>query len=361
MGGAQKIVLSLFNKIDRKNFNVYLIAGKGAYLDNEALNIKDGTVQLWEEIKHPISPTNDIRAIIKMAKYFREKKIDIVNTHCSKAGVIGRLAAKLNGINDVFHTVHLFPFHAFQNAFVHNLYVFIERVVTHYTKKIIAVGQDIKQYGIRSSVGKESQYTIIQASVDTERFVKKRNVRDQFLESLGLLPDNFTVGMVGNMKKQKNPEEFIEIACLSCAEDKNIQFILAGGGNVKKERKLKRKINSAGFEERIKLLGWIDNPEELFSSIDVFVLTSLWEGLPCTLLQSYCAGIPFVATDINGNSEVKKLTGVGSLYNNGDIVSAKNAIFRMRGKKFSPSKSIVSEFDESLMIKNYESLFGGGY
>lgn len=359
MGGAQKIVLSLYNKLDRKKFNVFLIVGKGGILEQEVINIADNTVQLWKEIKHPISLFNDFRAIIKMAKFFRKHKIDVVNTHCSKAGAVGRLAAKFADIKNVYHTVHIFSFHTYQNPFSHLMYIIIEKVLTRYTKKFIAVGQDVKQYGISKRIGKHDQYSVIPAAVDTGIFIKKRNVRNEFLKAYGLHPQNFTVGMIGNMKKQKNSEEFVEIACLSCTDDKNIQFIFAGGGNGYKEEKLKRKIISSGFEKRIKLVGWIDKPEDFLASIDVFLLTSLWEGLPCSLIQTYCTGIPFVATDICGNSEFHKLTGAGSLYSPGDINSAKDKIYRMKGKKIEPLKNISEEFDEKRMIESYERELGG--
>jgi len=357
MGGAQKIVLSLYKKLDRTKFNVYLITGKSGYFVKELANIKDDSVQLWNEIKHPISPITDLKAIFKMTKFFIEKKIDIVNTHCSKAGAIGRLAAKLAGINNVIYTVHGFSFHPYQNPISHFIYLLIEKILAWYTKIFIAVGQDIKQYGISKRIGNDYQYRVIPAAIDTELFMKKRNVRNEFLLSYGLKPDCFTVGMIGNMKKQKNAEEFVEIACLACNEDKNIQFILAGNGNPQKEEKLKRKIISVELEKRIKLIGWADKPEEFLASIDVFILTSRWEGLPCTIMQSYCTGIPFVATDIPGNSELQKYTGTGSLYEPGNILSAKNEIFRIRMNKFEPLKNIVEEFDENRMIEKYESEF----
>ena len=359
MGGAQKIVLSLFNKLDRKKFNIFLISGKGGELEKEVINIADNTVQLWEEIKHPISLFNDFRAIIKMAKFFREQKIDVVNTHCSKAGAVGRLAAKLADLRNVYHTVHIFSFHAYQNPFLHLIYILIEKILTRYTKKFIAVGHDVKQYGLSKRIGKHYQYSVIPAAVDTGIFIKKRNIRNEYLKAYGLKSENFTVGMIGNMKKQKNSEEFVEIACLACTDDKNIQFIFAGGGNVYREEKLKRKIFSSGFEKRIKLVGWIDESSDFLASIDVFLLTSLWEGLPCSLIQTYCAGIPFVATDIFGNSEFHKLTGAGSLYSPGDINSAKYKIYRMKGKKIEPLKNIIEKFDEKRMIESYEQELGG--
>ena len=96
LGGAQKVALYLAKYLDKKKFNVHLIAGSGGYLDKEAITQKNGAVyQLWPEIKHPISPINDFKAVLKLKKYFVENKIDIVHTHSSKAGIIGRLAARL--------------------------------------------------------------------------------------------------------------------------------------------------------------------------------------------------------------------------------------------------------------------------
>lgn len=355
LGGAQKVALSLFEKLDRKKFNVTLIAGKGGILDNEVKGIKG--VLLWEEIKHPISPFYDLKAVLKLAKFIRENRTDIVNTHSSKAGILGRLAAALSGIKNVFHTVHGFSFHENQNPAAHFFYLMIERIVEPFTKKYIAVGNDVKNYGIKKGVGSENNYTVIRAAVNTSLFAEKRNVRKEFLEKFGLNPKKITVGMIGNLKKQKNPEEFVRIANLACFKDKNIQFIFAGGGGKKQTEKINKLIKEFGISERVKLAGWVEKPEEFMSSIDVFLLTSLWEGLPCTLVQAYCAGVPCVATDIAGNSEFLNYTDGGKLYPKGDIKAAVEYILKIKKRKIIPSKKILSEFDEKNMVKQYEKVF----
>jgi len=367
LGGAQKVALALFEKLDRKKFNVHLIAGKGGLLDKQiadyglrAAGSKYGAnIQLWDEIKHPISPLNDIKASLKLAGYFRENKIEIVNTHSSKAGILGRLAAGLAGIKDVYHTVHGFSFHENQNPFTHSLYRITEWAFAPYTKKFIAVGRDVIAYGTEKGVGQSAQYALIRAAVDTAFFRKKRKVRADFLKKYGLIPGNFTVGMIGNLKKQKNPEEFVKIAALACAADRKIQFILAGGGNEKDHGRISGLIRRFEIGSRVKLAGWINNPGDFMSSIDVFLLTSLWEGLPCTLVQAYCAGIPSVATDIPGNSEFVKLAASGVLYAPGNPREAVLRIMELKNKTIRPSAGLLAEFDEKRMVKQYEQEFLG--
>jgi glycosyltransferase involved in cell wall biosynthesis len=214
LGGAQKIALYLAEKLDKQKFNVHLIAGSGGYLDKYAMQLtkKGVRVNLWTEIRHPINVFFDVIAIFKLRAYFIKNKIDIVHTHSSKAGILGRMAAFTAGTKKVVHTIHGFPFHEYQNPFIHYVYVLIEKIFANITNKLVAVGRDVMEYGFSKGVGNRDKYVIIRPGIDVDLFKNAKVDRRKYLKKYGLNPCLFTVGMVGNLKKQKNPHGFVKIA-----------------------------------------------------------------------------------------------------------------------------------------------------
>ncbi len=355
LGGAQQVALYLARHLDRKKFNVHLIAGRGGMLDEKTgkePKAQIPRVELWDEIVHPIRPDKDLAAYRKLKKYFIENKIDVVNTHSSKAGLLGRLAARAAGVKKTVHTVHGFPFHKYQNPVMHWGYVLLEKFAAAFTHKLVAVGNDVKEYGLKKGVGKPGQYEVIRAGVDLKKFMRQKTKDRSFIRAQGLDPKLFTVGMIGNLKKQKNYKEFIEIAKEATAGNDKIQFVFAGG----------HASGSGSVEtgsDRARFIGWTDQPEVFMASLDCFLLTSLWEGLPCTLVQAAAAGKYIIATDIYGNREFVKLAG-GFLYEPGNIRQAAQRILQLAGRpvKIKPAAGFLMEFGSDFMLKKYEKLFG---
>ncbi len=362
LGGAQKVALYLAENFSREKYNVHLITGEGGYLVAEAKNIKNINIVFMKELKHSISPFSDLRALSLLKKYFKENKIDIVHTHSSKAGFLGRLAAASAKVPLVVHTIHGFSFHEYQNPVIHVLYVLLERIAAAKTGKLVAVGDDVIEYGLKKKVGRKEKYVLIRAGVDISLFEKAKSNKKQYLERYGLNPKTYTAGTVANLKKQKNPLAFIEIAKEVIKVDPNIQFVFAGEGPLRKQ--VEKKIVEYGIENKVKFVGWVSEPEEFVKSIDVFLLTSLWEGLPCTLAQAAAAGKPCVATNIGGNREILKDLETGALYDPFDYRQAAEKIIlfknmdRPEEKYPEETRKILAEFDLKYMLKKHEELYG---
>jgi glycosyltransferase involved in cell wall biosynthesis len=355
------VALYLAQHADRKKFSVHLIAGRGGYLDKTAETSKGYKTVLWDEIRHPIRPLSDICAIFKLKKYFVENNIEIVHTHSSKAGMLGRLAAKMAGVKTVIHTVHGFPFHEYQNPVMHFMYVMIEKFLASFTTTLVAVGEDVINYGLKKGVGKKEQYVMIRAGVEIKAF-RNAHCTAADRKKSGLDPKKFTVGMVGNLKKQKNPGAFIEIAKRAAAKDTLIQFVFAGGGSRAEVDGVNEKIRLSDTQCDVKFIGWINEPEKFIACLDVFLLTSLWEGLPCTLAQAAAAGKICVTSDIDGNREMINGLGKGAVYPPFDYDKAVEFILyykkNIRKEKYGPrAAKLLKEFDADVMMKMYEKIY----
>lgn len=362
LGGAQQVALYLAKNINRKKYNVYLISGAGGYLDTKAKKIKELNLIFMKSLKHPVSLLNDIRALFELKKIFKEKKIDIVHTHSSKAGVLGRIAAKMAGVKFIVHTIHGFPFHEFQNPVPFFIYLILEKIAAKFCDKLVAVGKDVVDYGLKNKVGKKEQYVVIRAGIDINLFKNAKVNKKEYLLNYGLSDKKITVGMIGNLKKQKNPLEFVNIAKEVIKVDENVQFIFAGDGPLK--QKVNYLIKKFELEKNVKFIGWIEEPEKFIKAIDIFILTSLWEGLPCTLIQSIVAEKICIATNINGNREILGKINPWLLYEPGNYIQAAKKILIIKNEKdhkkhfnIKKVKDLMNEFDYKFMLNEYEKLY----
>jgi len=364
LGGAQKTALYLAEKLDKKKYNVFLITGCNGYLDSEAKEITGLDLLFMKELRHPISPIKDITAIFKLKDYFIKNKMDIVHTHSSKAGILGRFAAKMAGVKKIIHTVHGFSFHEHQNFLAHGLYVVLEKMAADMTDRLVAVGKDTAEYGLKNGVGTKDKYTIIRAGIDINMTRRTKVDAKKYLKAAGLKPGVYTVGMIGNLKKQKNPVSFVKIAAEALAADSSLQFVFAGDGPMR--NKISELLKKCGIEDKVKFIGWINEPEKFLKAIDLFMLTSLWEGLACTIPQAIAAGKPCLVSDIPGNREIIQNGKTGFLFSPFDSREAAEKIIWLKANKKQALKftkaafaAIKGEFDLKQMLKKYEEAYAG--
>ena len=139
LGGAQQNTLYCTANHDRGLFDVELIAGAGGELDDEAREITDATVQIVPWLRHEIDPWRDVEALFRLRSYMAARRVDVVHTHSSKAGILGRLAAHLAGVPLVVHTVHGWSFNDTQSRSRQRAYVALERLAAGFTDRIVVV------------------------------------------------------------------------------------------------------------------------------------------------------------------------------------------------------------------------------
>ena len=360
LGGAQQTALYLARHLNREKYDVHLIAGAGGYYDEYARSIPNLHLHLMKSFKHPIRPLSDLKAYREIKKYLLQNKIDLVHTHSSKAGIIGRMSAHACRIPVIVHSAHGFSFHESQNPIIHRLYVMLERYGARRTNELIAGGYDVMEYGLDKKVGEKDRYSVIYAGVDLDSFRNAQPDRNEYLSRFNLKGSIFTVGMVGNLKKQKNPLEFVEIANRVLDSDQDIQFIFAGDGPLRSE--VNKRLLRYGIEDQVKFIGWVDDPQNFINSIDVFILTSLWEGLPCTLSQAIVSNKPCIATNIGGNREILKDFDSGFIYEPGQIERATEIIHLLKSQQLKTTRdenqeALLQKFDFQYIMKQHEQLY----
>ncbi len=311
LGGAQQNTLYCCEHHDRKKYDVLLISGVGGYLDEKAKEIPDCKTYFLPELKHQVHPWWDFKALGRLTQILKDEGVNLVHTHSSKAGILGRLAAKKAGVPCIVHTVHGWGFHLGQFFLIRWLYQVLERWAAGFTDVLITVSDENKQAGLAAGIGREEQYKIIHSGIDPKQyrlsFLQARRARAK-LKSKGLP----CVLVLANFKQQKSPLDVIEVADALRSKVPYALFLWAGDGPL--FGKVESVIKARGLERHFLLLGWREDVAELLAASDALLLTSLHEGLPRVVLQAMAAEKPVVATAVSGTPEAVKDGVTGFLH-----------------------------------------------
>jgi glycosyltransferase involved in cell wall biosynthesis len=365
LGGAQQNTLYTVSHLDKTEFIPILITGLEGLLVDDAkrLGIE---AHFLPSLVREINPVKDIQALFDIRRLLLSIKRSsqspiIVHTHSSKAGIIGRWAAYLAGIPVIIHTYHGYGFNDYQSILQRWFFIFLERLTAKITTRFIAVSKNNIEKGINAKIFSSDDVELIRSGIDISEFSDVKIDKAIKKKELGVELGKPLVGMIACFKPQKAPLDFVKAAHLVCQKMSDVRFVVAGDGELRPP--MEELINSLDLKDKIKLLGFRRDIPEIMKCLDVFVLTSLWEGLPKVIVQAIAAGIPIVATEVDGSSEVIKNGINGFLVKPGDVEGIAEKIMYILQKpkdfKFEISglKSILDEFDINLMVKKQGKLY----
>lgn len=300
LGGAQEVALETAARLDPARFDVTLFAGPGGALDDEARRRLGARYVTVPSLVHPIRPLQDLSALFWLAWRFRRGGFQVVHTHSSKAGLLGRLAAFIARVPRVLHTVHGWSFNDFQREPAFRLFSALERALAPLTDVLAVVALSLREKGLLLGIGQPHQYALLRAGVDLGAWRSTKRSR-RALKALipGLRPK--VVGVIANLKPQKAPLDFVRIAAAVCKERKDVDFVYVGDGPLRAQAQALAV--QLGVGKRVHLLGWQRDPRALAAGFDAFLLPSLYEGLPCVFPQALSLGVPVVASQVDGAAE----------------------------------------------------------
>jgi glycosyltransferase involved in cell wall biosynthesis len=308
LGGAQEVALETAAGLDSEHFDVRLLAGPGGMLDAQAKQRLQARYVSVPALVHPIRPLRDLAAFFWLWNYFRRERIQVVHTHSSKAGLLGRLAAWLARVPKIVHTVHGWSFNDEQSEGLFSLYLGWERWLARLTDVLAVVAQSCRDKGLLNGVGYPHQYTLLRAAVDLKAWSGTKRSKAALQAALRKGPrplrvaPRYVVGCIANCKAQKNPLDFVRVAALVLKEEPKAAFVYVGDGPLREEAEALAR--DLGVAARVRFLGWQKDPRALAAGFDVFLLTSLYEGLPCVFPQVLSQGTPVVATNVDGAAEI---------------------------------------------------------
>jgi glycosyltransferase involved in cell wall biosynthesis len=299
-GGAGALALRGAVAMASEAFDMAIIAGSGGVLVDQA-RAAGIEVIIEPSLRRPIDPRSDLAATARLTALFARRKFDVVHTHTSKAGVVGRVAARRAGVPRIVHSYHGFPFHQFQSAVRRSAYVATERRLGRSTDVVLCVGDAVAAEAARRRLAPPWRIRAIgvvvdgPAAMDATMSARSAPARARARAALGI-PDRATavVGVVGRLTWQKAPEDFL--TAMSTLNRPGALGVWIGGGEL--ADKIARLI-SRPAGPRVVLAGERADVLEVLPAFDVFALPSRYEGLPTVIVEAMICGVPVVASAVN--------------------------------------------------------------
>jgi glycosyltransferase involved in cell wall biosynthesis len=315
-GGAQENTL-LSCRALRDRYDVLLVTGPPDGLEGSLLGeAKAAGVEtlVVPDLVRPVSPGRDEAAFRRLRGLFESEHPDLVHTHSSKAGILGRWAARAAGVPRIVHTNHGLPFYPSQPFRVRAAYWALEWAATRITDKVVCVGEEMLRKALAARLGPSSLFEVIPSGIELEKFASAKSVRGR----LGIPGAARVLGVVSRMAKHKGHRFLVEAA----PRDAHLLFVGGGVERADLERQVAARGLSATFT------GHVPPAEvpDLIASMDVLVHPSLWEGLPRAPVQALLAGRPVVAFDCDGAREVVIDGVTGRLVPPGSVEGLRSAI-----------------------------------
>jgi glycosyltransferase involved in cell wall biosynthesis len=249
---------------------------------------------------HPWRDWSSYRSIIRTLKDVRP---DIVHTHSSKAGILGRAAAAKLNIPAV-HTIHGASFHRGQHPMAFRTYQMLERHAARWCDAFISVCDSLTEQYVSAGVAPRDRFTTVYSGMDVEPFLSPPRPRREIRHELGLADEHVAVGKVARLFHLKGHKYLIEAARSVVDQSPNVRFVLIGDGILRQE--FEQQIEQTGLSDHFIFTGLVPPTRipELINACDILAHTSEWEGLARVLPQGLIAGKPVVSYDVDGAREV---------------------------------------------------------
>ena len=349
VGGGQQHVLWLAERLNRARFEVAVACGEGGYLVDELRKCGVPTYIVR------MSNRPSIRSLIECLNLYRKWKPDIVHMHGGTAGFIGRFTSLFAPRMYLVYTYHGIHYLHNLGSLRNQLFRMVDRALKHRTDRLICVSQSDRELGIRYGVVDPEITVLIRYGIDVEKFAKARQ------SSAPGGGGSRIVGTIGRLHVQKGQTYLLDAAATVIKQARDVDFHFVGEGELRQS--LEAQIRSLGIQEHVKLCGARTDVAELLATMDIFVLPSLWEGLPIVLLEAMAAGKPIVVTAVDGVKEV--ITGEEALLVPArDPESLSNAILRIlndsalaRQLGERAYRKVKSEYNIETMVKKIGELY----
>lgn len=331
IGGAQENTLLSIKGALEKGHEVTLITGPTDGPEGKLL--RDQPLPGLKVIECPwlvreISPLNELKAYSFIKKICRQERYDVVHTHTSKAGIIGRIAGRAAGVPLVVHTIHGLAFHPYQSAWKNRLYIFLEKLAAKYCDEIYCVAQAMIDQSLAAGIGKKEMFKVVYSGMEIETFLNAK--ADPVLRNELGIPENAVVfSTVARLFPEKGYEDFIPVAIRIAKRVPNACFLLIGNGILMDP--IRKEVEEAGVSDRFFFPGLVSpgDVHKYLALSHALVHLSLHEGLPRAAVQSLGCGNPVIGYALDGTPEVVRNGETGWLIQPRDLDSVESAMMEV--------------------------------
>lgn len=306
VGGPALQAAILMRELPPDRFEQRLYAGSLAAGEADFLELRAPDVPVYRvsSLSRRIRLSDDVRAFGFIMSEMRKFRPHIVHTHTAKAGVTGRLAARMTHVPACFHTFHGHLLHSYFSPATTRGLILVERALARHTDRLIAVGTQVRDDLLAAGVGRHDQYVVVPPGTSLGPLPDRREAR----HTLGVPPDAPVVAFVGRLTRVKRPDRLVAVAQEVTRAVPGTRFVVCGHGDLAADIQQAAHSGQGG----IVLLGWRADVETIYAAADLVLLTSDNEGMPVSLIEAALAGVPAVATDVGSVAEVvqHEVTGI---------------------------------------------------
>lgn len=352
LGGAQKVCLALFKAL-QKHHQSWLISGTEGQLVSEAQS--KSNVILLDSLKREVG-FSELKAFIDLVRTIKKQKNEykdvIVHTHSTKAGYLGRWAAWFAGAKYRIHTIHGFGFHEHQSWISYLISYFFELITSFITTHYICVSTKDAETGILLLPYFSKKHSIIRAAVDDIQFMPAVKTSN--------MTHSFVFGTVSCFKEQKNIFDLLHAFAYTHMHNPHTKLEIIGDGFLRPQ--IEQWITQHNLEKVITLHGWKKDVAPLMRSWHAFLLSSLWEGLPCAIVEARFLKLPVIAYNVGGISDVINHGENGLLYKPNDTEALGKGMLCLANdkhlyEKLSSHKEDLSNFTTATMVEEHLALY----
>ena len=358
-GGAAAIILGLCRVARAEGWEVDVLTTDPTFQQAVARQ-GFGVVDL-DAVRREIRPLGDLRGLLRLVRFLRAQPYDIVHTHTSKGGFLGRLAARLVGVPVVIHTAHGFAFHEDSPLPIRLFYAALERLASRWCHRIVAVSEFHRDWAIRLGMCRPASIVAIPNGITAPH----RNPEidpARIRRRLRAGPGDVLIVTVSRLAPDKGLEYLLQAAAMLPRTEPHIHIAVAGDGPAR--GRLERLAGRLGVTCRVLFLGFRSDIADLLAAGDMVVLPSVREGLSISLLEAMAAGKPIVATSIGSQREVAAHREMAWLVPPADSRSLRDAIVglardrALRDSLGANARAVYeSSYTEKRMLQSYRQLY----
>ena len=356
VGGVERLLVNSIAYLDRERFD-YSVAYFLPWKDQLVAPFVEQGIDV-----HCLDAGNipTPALVARLARFLREKQISVLDVHLPYAGLIGRLAARRAGTPAVVYTEHSL---SVQRRLERGRFLsFLANVATYRMNDLIVAVSKDTLHDVERFNWSRTPVRLIYNGIPLERYVFSPSERIAGRVQLGIAPESIVVGHVGKQVSKKDQRTLIDAARRVVDGHPDVVFVLVGGGKLRDE--LEHHAAELGLSDSVVFAGFVDNLPAAMASFDIFALSSLHEGLPTVAIESMATGVPVVATDVGGTSEIVSDGDDGILVRPRDPDALANAISslvvdvdrrREMGKR--AAEAVHLKFDIARRVREMEAAY----
>ncbi|MBL7197571.1 MAG: glycosyltransferase family 4 protein [Candidatus Omnitrophica bacterium] len=361
VGGAQDIALSIANQLDKDKFDVTFISGPQDF-SREMVDKWNIDVTIIPDLIREINPLKDLKVLARLYFFIKKNRFDIVHTHTSKAGILGRVAAKLASTPIIFHTPHGSIFHSIYYGpktlfFISRL----ENFVASFTDKIINCAENEKRDFLEHKIASVDKYITIYWGIKQNSFLKTFDSNLKRRE-LNIPKDAVLIGNITRLAPEKGHIFCLEAFKMVVNRFPRAKLLIVGDGISRQD--IETKIKELDLESSVIMTGHRTDVADMLANLDISLHTSIWEGTPIAIIEAMLSGKAIIATKVGGIPELIEDGVTGILitpYDKEELLEAITTLIndKILAKKIGEAarQYAKEKFSLELMIKNITSLY----